>query len=170
MRTIAAGLLGIILCIGGAQAYDLASPRSVPDDQRNLALSAEKDCDAGRYDLAAAKFQAIADKYPDCLCAWGNLGVIRSEQGRMSEACRAFQQAVRISPRDPVSQMHLGMCYFDQRRYAAAISPFERAEAINPANSNVHAYLARCYQKVGRMTDAEKERQAENVGQMDTYR
>jgi Flp pilus assembly protein TadD len=66
--------------------------------------------------------------------------------------------------------MNLGICYFELRNYDAAISPFERAESINPGNSNVHAYLARCYQKVGRDDEAEKERQTENVEQMDTYR
>ena len=169
MREIVAGLLGILLFIGTARAYDLSSPRSVPDDQRPLALLAEKDIDAGRYESAAAKFETIAAKYPDCLYAWGNLGVIRSEQGRIDEDCRAFKQATRVNPGDAVSQMHLGICYFEQRKYTAAISPFERAEAINPANSNVHAYLARCYQKVGRANEAEKERQAENAGQMNTY-
>jgi len=169
MQRIAAALIGVVLFAGAANASDSSSPR-VPADQRATALAAANDFHAGRYDAAAARYQAITEKYPGCFYAWSRLGAVRSEQGRLDEASRAFRQAARLNPHDAVSQTDLGVCYFEQRRYSAAIPPLERAEALNPGNSNIHAYLARCYDKVDRDDDAAKERQSENLLQMDTYR
>jgi predicted Zn-dependent protease len=169
-RRIAAVLLAALFLTGGASASDLATHSRIPDDQRGVAQSAAGDFSAGRYDAAAAKFQSIIDKYPDCLYAWSNLGAVRLQQEHYGDACRALQHAVRLSPSDALIQTDLGMCYFEQQKYSAAIPPLERAEKLNPGNSNIHACLARCYEKADRHDDAKKERQTENLQQMDTFR
>jgi Tfp pilus assembly protein PilF len=125
---------------------------------------------ADSEEASAIKFQAIIDKNPDSFDAWKHLAIIRMQQGRLDEACRAFKHALKLNPRDAALQAGLGTCYFEQQKYSAAIPPLERAEKLNPGNSNVHAFLARCYEKTGRHEDAEKERQTENLQQMDTYR
>jgi predicted Zn-dependent protease len=127
-------------------------------------------CASDSSDASAAKFQSIIDRDPGSFHAWSHLGVLRMQQGRLDEACRAFKHALKLNSHDSAIQADLGVCYFEQQKYSAAIPPFERAEKLNPGNSNVHAYLARCYEKVGRREDAEKERQSENLLQMDTFR
>jgi predicted Zn-dependent protease len=162
--------LVLALAAGHASASEYSEHPRLPDDMRDVAQKAVDDLKAGRYDAAAADYQVILDKYPDSLYAWSNLGVVRSQQDHLDEAVRAFRHAAHLQPNDALVQADLAMCLFEQQKYSDAIPPFERAEKLNPGNSNVHACLARCYEKVGRDDEAEKERQTENVLQMNTYR
>ncbi len=72
----------------------------VPEDMRDTAQAASDLFKMQRFDDAAAKYQEIIDKYPESLYAWSNLGVVRFQQGKLNEALRALQQAVKLSPSD----------------------------------------------------------------------
>lgn len=145
-----------------ASESSLGKLSDIPSDMRAVAKKASDDFAAQRLDAAAAGFQSIVDRYPDCADAWTNLGVVRSQQDDTDAAIRAFKNAARLSSHDSVVQARLGMCFFEHRKYSAAIPPLERAEALNSDNANVHACLARCYEKVGRQDDALREMQIAN--------
>jgi predicted Zn-dependent protease len=155
---------------GFAAGSEYSSQPRIPDDVRGLAQKGADDLRVQHFDAAASDYLAIIDKHPDSLYGWSNLGVVRSQQGKLDEAIHAFQHATRLSPNDAFSLTDLGLCLFDEKKYDAAIPPLERAERLNPGNSNLHALLARCYAQTGRDAEARQERQTENVQQIQMFR
>ena len=120
----------------------------LPDDMRDTAQQASDLFKMQRYDDAADKYQSIIDKYPESLYAWSNLGVVRFQQGKLTEALKALQQSVKLSPSDAFSYMNLGIVYYQLNQYENAIDALEHAIALDPNNAKAHNYLGcACSQK-----------------------
>lgn len=129
----------------------------LPDDMRKVAEEATSLFENKHYDEAAAKYQTIIDKYPESLYAWSNLGVVRSQQGKLQEAMKALQQAVKLSPNDAFSYRNLGIVYYELGRNDAAIDALERSIALEPNNPYSHDYLGCACSQKGWEQVAEKE-------------
>jgi len=145
---------------GGQPASDPTrysyKPR-LPDDMREVAQEATDLFKMQRYDEAAAKYQMIIDKYPESLYAWSNLGVVRSQQGKLQDAEKALQQAVKLSPNDAFSYRNLGIVYYQLNLNDAAIDALERSIALDPNNVYSHDYLGCACSQKGWQEVAEKE-------------
>ncbi len=129
----------------------------LPDDMREVAQEATDLFKMQRYDEAAAKYQTIIDKYPESLYAWSNLGVVRSQEGKLQEAMKALQQAVKLSPNDAFSYRNLGIVYYQLDQNDAAIDALERSIALDPNNVYSHDYLGCACSQKGWQEVAEKE-------------
>ncbi len=129
----------------------------LPDDMRDVAQQATNLFKMQRYDDAAAKYQQIIDKYPESLYAWSNLGVVRSQQGKLPDAMKALQQAVKLSPNDAFSYRNLGIVYYQLNQNDAAIDALERSIALDPNNVYSHDYLGCACSQKGWQEVAEKE-------------
>jgi Flp pilus assembly protein TadD len=129
----------------------------VPDDMRDVAQQATDLFKMQRYDDAAAKYQQIIDKYPESLYAWSNLGVVRSQEGRLPDAEKALQQAVKLSPNDAFSYRNLGIVYYQLNENDAAIDALERSIALEPNEKYSHDYLGCACSQKGWQEVAEKE-------------
>jgi len=129
----------------------------LPDDMRDIAQQATDLFKMQRYDDAAAKYQQIIDKYPDSLYAWSNLGVVRSQEGKLPDAMKALQQAVKLSPNDAFSYRNLGIVYYQLNQNDAAIDALERSIALEPNNVYSHDYLGCACSQKGWNEVAEKE-------------
>ena len=140
---------------GDANRYSY-KPR-LPDDMREVAQEATDLFKMQRYDEAAAKYQTIIDKYPESLYAWSNLGVVRSQEGKLQEAMKALQQAVKLSPNDAFSYRNLGIVYYQLNQNDAAIDALERSIALDPNNVYSHDYLGCACSQKGWQEVAEKE-------------
>jgi Tfp pilus assembly protein PilF len=129
----------------------------LPADMREVAQEATDLFKMQRYDEAAAKYQTIIDKYPESLYAWSNLGVVRSQEGKLQEAMKALQQAVKLSPNDAFSYRNLGIVYYQLNQNDAAIDALERSIALDPNNVYSHDYLGCACSQKGWQEVAEKE-------------
>jgi Flp pilus assembly protein TadD len=129
----------------------------LPDDMREVAQEATDLFENKHYDEAAAKYQTIIDKYPESLYAWSNLGVVRSQQGKLQDAMKALQQAVKLSPNDAFSYRNLGIVYYQLGQNDAAIDALERSIALEPKNVYSHDYLGCACSQKGWEEVAEKE-------------
>jgi Flp pilus assembly protein TadD len=138
-------------------AEEYATKPRLPDDMRDTAQQAADLFKMQRYDDAAAKYQEIIEKYPESLYAWSNLGVVRFQQGKLTEALQALQQAVKLSPTDAFSYSNLGIVYYQMNQYEQAISALERALALDPTNAKSHNYLGCACSQKGWSEVAEKE-------------
>jgi Flp pilus assembly protein TadD len=134
-----------------------ANKPRLPDDMREVAQEATDLFENKHYDEAAAKYQTIIDKYPESLYAWSNLGVVRSQQGKLQEAMKALQQAVKLSPNDAFSYRNLGIVYYQLGQNDAAIDALERSIALDPSNVYSHDYLGCACSQKGWEEVAEKE-------------
>ena len=109
------------------------------------------------FEGAAAFYQQIILKYPDCLYAWSNLGVARFQQGKYDDARVALLRSTALSPEDAFSWANLGITYYQQKQYGDAVSALEKAVALDSSDAKSHNYLGCCYSQLGRQTQAEGE-------------
>jgi Flp pilus assembly protein TadD len=135
----------------------LAEKARLPDDSRQLAEEAADHFKSGNFENAAADYQQIIDRHPDCLYAWSNLGVARFSAGDLAGAREALEKSVELSPADAFSWANLGITYYRLRNYDDAVKALEQAVALDPADAKSHNYLGCCYSQDGRQLDAERE-------------
>ena len=129
----------------------------LPEDMRDTAQMAADLFKMQKYDEAAAKYQTIIDKYPESLYAWSNLGVVRFQQGDLTDALKALQQAVKLSPTDAFSYSNLGIVYYQLNQYENAIDALNAAKALDPNDPKTRNYLGCACSRKGWQEVAEKE-------------
>jgi tetratricopeptide (TPR) repeat protein len=126
----------------------------------------------------AADMHSSRLQYEAATFAWGNLGIICSEQGRFDEALEYYQKVLRVRQQSPgapgVAGTHnnMAMCYMRMGRFAEAQEAVDRAiQLMSSDGPPAYAYSTKgmIYQKSGdhtnavdwlRKATAERERQA----------
>jgi len=88
---------------------------------------------AGRTDEAERGFRALAQSNPELGGAHANLGVIYRQAGKLPDAVAALEQAVRVSPQQPVFFNQLAITYRQNGQFAKAREAYETAIALDPA-------------------------------------
>ncbi|XP_011060931.1 PREDICTED: transmembrane and TPR repeat-containing protein CG4341 [Acromyrmex echinatior] len=86
--------------------------------------------------------------------AYGNLGSILSEQGRVTEAEEAFVQALRYRPNMADVHYNLGILQQGRKNYDEAILSYQRAIHFRPSLAQAYVNLGAALISVGRGTDA----------------
>ena len=114
----------------------------------------------GEMDKAINEFRRSLDLAPSAT-AWANLGTLLQDNGKKTEALDAFQNAVKMSDRDPRIRRNLGDVLQQLGRSADAHSEFEQcvtlaAEAlkVNARAAETHGMLGVCQAKLGRFKEA----------------
>jgi adenylate cyclase len=108
---------------------------------------------------------------------WANaiaaLGSCKFLSGLMEEAIPLVEQAIRLSPRDPLIAIWytwIGRVHLVQSRIDEAILWYEKARSANPGLAFVHAPLAAAYALKGETARATAElAEARRVGRNDRY-
>ena len=73
--------------------------REHASEREKLAISAQYYLNVtGELDKAAQTYQEAIESYPRDLPAYGNLGVVFSEQGQYEKAVEVTRQALRLAP------------------------------------------------------------------------
>jgi Flp pilus assembly protein TadD len=99
----------------------------------------------------------LTANYPDTQPnAWNNLGLLATREGRMEEAIRYFQEALRVNPEYWIALENLGNAYRQQKRWEEARATLERAVAARPNKAEADYSLAMVYAQVD---DTERARQ-----------
>jgi tetratricopeptide (TPR) repeat protein len=80
------------------------------------------------------------------------VGLLRA--GKMDDARRHFEDALRIKPGWPPAQLGLGDAAYLSENCAEAIAHYEQALAVDPDHANARAALGFCYIKLGRLAAA----------------
>jgi tetratricopeptide (TPR) repeat protein len=127
----------------------------VPDDMQAVAAKAADDSSRGDFKDAAAKYEAIADKYPHCSYAWSRLGEAQFRQDRLHPARKAFVHALKLSADDPFTLAHLGMVDSALQRYDEAERLLSKAVKIDD-DPEIENDLGSCYSQQGKHDEAVK--------------
>jgi tetratricopeptide (TPR) repeat protein len=90
-------------------------------DEANRALK------AGRIDDAEHGYRAIIQSNPELGGPHANLGVIYRNANKLSEAVAEFNQAVRLSPKQPAYLNQLGITYRHMGQFDKARDAYEQA-------------------------------------------
>lgn len=77
--------------------------------------------------------------------------------GKFQEAIGALQEALRISPGDPVANNYLGQTYQSMERHQEAVEAFKQAITLKPNFAEAHFNLGVLYLELGSQTQARQE-------------
>jgi adenylate cyclase len=101
-----------------------------------------------RFDEAIVEYETALAFDRNFLNAYTHIARCKSLTGSVGEAIRLYQQAIRLSPRDPnISGVYhgIGLAHLLQSRIDESILWLEKARSANPAFGGVHAFLAAAY-------------------------
>jgi adenylate cyclase len=133
-----------------------ASPHNpLPHDAKGQVLRAQN-----RYDEAIPEYETAITFDRNWVRAYAHIGQCKLYTGSMEEAISLHEQAIRLSPRDPVIgtwYLQIGSVHLLQSRTDEAIVWFEKARNAVPAHSGIRAWLASAYALKGETERASAE-------------
>jgi adenylate cyclase len=102
----------------------------------------------GRHEGAISEYEAAIAYNRNWMHALSALGQCKLYTGSMEEAILLQEQAIRLSPRDPIIgsfYCRIGQAHLLQSRTDEAIPWLEKARSANPRHPFFHAHLASAY-------------------------
>lgn len=96
---------------------------------------------AGRTAEAERGFRALVQSNPELGGPHANLGLIQRQAGKLPEAAGELEQAVRLSPKQPVFLNQLGITYRQQGQFDKARDAYEKAIGLDPGYAAPHLNL-----------------------------
>jgi adenylate cyclase len=111
----------------------------------------------GQHDSAVARLRDAVEMNPNFTWAHGDLGLALTFAGRAEEAMGPFNEAVRLSPRDPFCFLWfylLALATFLVGRYEEALTHLEQSVRLNPNIPGPYRIRASCLSELGRLDEA----------------
>jgi tetratricopeptide (TPR) repeat protein len=96
---------------------------------------------AGRTADAERGFRDVIAKHPELGGAHANLGLILRNAGKHDESIAALEQAVKVSPKQPVFHNQLGVSYRHKGQFQKARNAYEQAIALDDSYADAHLNL-----------------------------
>lgn len=127
-----------------------ANPRS-PGLYFNLAFTAR---DRGDLQTAAEDYGRATELRPTYERAFAALGDVDARLGRSAEAVQAFNQALRLDPKDAPTTTGLAVSLGNLGNRAAAEVAFRRSLTLDPSDSTTYTDLAVLLSGEGRIDEA----------------
>jgi tetratricopeptide (TPR) repeat protein len=106
------------------------------------------------YRSAAAIWQSVLDVIPDNSRAHNNLGVALKSAGRVDEAIKHYNEALRATADDEKTLNNLGISFQALGRYDEAIDYFERALKVKPRYVDTYYNLGWIFELQGKFDKA----------------
>ena len=141
-----------------ADAYQLSSElaEAFPDDPEILYSHAMLAEQLGKHAEMETLLRALIAKRPDYSHAYNALGYSLVDRGeRLPEAQALIEEALRLSPNDPLITDSLGWSYFRQGNLADAARTLQKAYGMKQ-DPEIAAHLGEVWWKLGQTQSAEK--------------
>lgn len=106
------------------------------------------------YRDAESLWSATIDANPDAWIAHNNLGLIRTEQGRLDDAELCFERAVGAAPDSADARYNLAVTLMRMHRNEPAIEQLERVLALRPGHADARDRLGAAKLALGRVDAA----------------
>jgi tetratricopeptide (TPR) repeat protein len=135
----------------GSRPADAAPPPKV-EAEAAVSPAAQRAFDEARRALkgghaaeAERGFLALAGSNPELGGPHANLGLIYRQAGKLAEAAAEFEQAVRLSPQQPLYFNELGVTQRQRGEFDKARDAYEKALALDPNYAAAHLNLGILY-------------------------
>jgi Flp pilus assembly protein TadD len=96
---------------------------------------------AGRTAEGERGFRDVIAKHPELGGAHANLGLILRNAGKHDESVAALEQAVKVSPKQPVFFNQLGVSYRHKGQFGKAREAYEQALSLDANYADAHLNL-----------------------------
>jgi tetratricopeptide (TPR) repeat protein len=103
----------------------------------------------GNYDGALGSFEQAANKNPNRVEAWIQVGYCKVKQGKMSDAVKAYKQALRLRPNSVEAYNKLGDAYYYATNFNEAIAAYKQAARLRPDLGEAFYNLGMTYLEIG---------------------
>ena len=137
------------------KAVQMRPDMTIPHFQLAAALIETKD-----FDGAAGELEIVIARLPQFEEAHRMLEVAYAETGRMPEAIKECERVLEVEPDHYGTNLLLGRLLTITGDATAALPRLKKAAALEPKAPEPHTFLAEAYTKLGRKTDAARERAA----------
>lgn len=117
------------------------SNSEMPDPEKHL-LEGIYAFETGKYEHAAAKFEAITDAFPEHALAYLMLGRTHIELKQYEKAGEALRMHLEVVPYSVEGMICLGLSYYENNDYALAEEWFRRAMTLRADSLLVRENLA----------------------------
>ncbi|MBF0317514.1 MAG: tetratricopeptide repeat protein [Nitrospirae bacterium] len=125
-----------------------------------LALSVTTYARNNTWRSSMAMWEDVVRKSPNKARSHNNLGADYYDRGRINEAIRHYEIAMKLKPDDLDAYLNLGNVYEKQGNLDEAIRLYQAALRINPDFPDAHKNLGDFYHEQGRFDEAVGEYQA----------
>ena len=92
--------------------------------------------------------------YPQSSIAEHNLGIVRADQGKLTEASEHYRRALQITPEYASAHNNWGAALAQQGKLAEASEHFRQALRIDPAFANARYALGMAFAQQGKLAEA----------------
>src|SRR5437667_595736 len=92
--------------------------------------------------------------YPKSSIAEHNLGIVRADQGKLTEASEHYRRALQITPEYASAHNNWGAALAQQGKLAEASEHFRQALRIDPAFANARYALGMAFAQQGKLAEA----------------
>ena len=117
--------------------------------QRGLELFRQE-----KYEAALQQFEEARRLQPANASIDNFIGITETKLGRMDEANKSYENAIRIAPKLAGPHTNLGFNYLSKKQYELAEKQLRTALALDSADPLTHYYLAALYLTTARGKDA----------------
>ncbi len=114
--------------------------------------------ETGDLKTAAAHFEILVENRPDWSDARYSLASIDARTGRPQEAAKNLLVVLQGEPDHYRANLLLGRMLYLNGTFGEALPYLEKAAAVQTDSGEAHSFLADEYEKLGRATDAARER------------
>jgi superkiller protein 3 len=136
---------------------------ALAQSSKELIQQAQQAQNQGNFLQAEDLWRRVVQLNPTALNYY-NLGLSLQQQLKLSEAIKAYEQAIKIDPRLSSAHLNLGIALLDARNDIQAERAFRQVLALpnqpaNPASTHTLAYydLAIIYKRQGKLEQARQE-------------
>jgi tetratricopeptide (TPR) repeat protein len=143
--------------VSAADFYQRSSPNQKLFDKAQAATDKKK------YEEASTLLNQILANDPKDFQAWTELGTLNLLQNNLSEAEKAYLQAIEVRPKFFLALLNLGRLRSAQKKFEEALDPLTQALEIQPTSGNLNLLLGEAYlqikkgsKAVGYLTEAAK--------------
>jgi Flp pilus assembly protein TadD len=143
--------------VGKSNATPTVAPKALPNELQEVAVTARKNVEQGKYRTAEKQYETVLTKDPKNLDALSNLGVVYFRTGKIRSAESTLKKALAIAPNDDFVLTTLGIVHYSQSKFDDALKELRKAIELNPNSATAHNYLGITASQKGRQQEAERE-------------
>jgi tetratricopeptide (TPR) repeat protein len=142
----AAACQGIAACTGSAVRQESVPAAVAQVDSAALFARALAAQDSGKTDRAQTLWREVIAATPTHPAPHTNLGVLHRQAGRIDDAIREYDAAIKLDPRDAWAYHNLGVAHRQRGAWTDAERAYLRAVELRPDQVDSHYNLAVLYE------------------------
>src|SRR5579863_1227637 len=144
-RTILPAILAALIFSSGVRAQENAAPNASlspreKDELQSRIFTAKK-----QYLDTAQTYSKLSQEYTKDASYLNYLGIAQLQDGKLDDARKSFERAIKINRRFSDAYNNLGATYYAEKQYKKAISQYQRSLSLKPDVASIYTNVGYAY-------------------------